>query len=145
MINLTQHPASQEQLKAGVVDLPPEQRTKLQQLLTFDFEPYRLATIASVEARCGNPAIGDDVWYAASKIVEMAVESGHKSAMIGGALFSIGPLTKLLYDANIVPAFAYSRRESVEEKMPDGSTKKTAIFKHVGFVQAHIETIVQRW
>lgn len=38
--------------------------------------------------------------------------------------------TKGVYVVSVV---ATTRRESVEEAQPDGSVKKTAIFKHVGF------------
>jgi hypothetical protein len=43
--------------------------------------------------------------------------------------------TKGVYVISVV---ATTRRESVEEAQPDGSVKKTAIFKHVGFRPYHL-------
>ena len=34
----------------------------------------------------------------------------------------------------IIPLYAFSRRESVEEWQPDGSVRKINIFRHDGFV-----------
>ena len=39
ILNLTQHPASSEQVDLGVVDLRDEQLGALKELLTFDFCP----------------------------------------------------------------------------------------------------------
>ncbi len=36
----------------------------------------------------------------------------------------------------ITPLYAFTRRESVEEVLPDGSTRKTAVFRHAGFIPA---------
>ena len=40
IFNLTQHPATPEQLAAEVFDPTPEQRAEIVQLLTFDELPY---------------------------------------------------------------------------------------------------------
>jgi len=47
IINLTQHDATDEQIKAGVVDLPHPYKEKLKTLLTFD----ELPIIDEVKAR----------------------------------------------------------------------------------------------
>ena len=44
------------------------------------------------------------------------------------------PLTFYLKAAGINPVFAFSKRESVE-RVVDGKTVKTNVFKHVGFVE----------
>lgn len=31
--------------------------------------------------------------------------------------------------------YAFSRRESVETQLPDGSVKKSSVFRHIGFVE----------
>lgn len=56
--------------------------------------------------------------------------------MVGGAPFFMAPLEAALRAVNIIPVYAFSKRESVEEKQPDGSVKKTQVFKHAGFVPA---------
>jgi hypothetical protein len=55
--------------------------------------------------------------------------------MIGGAPFFMEPLSRALRDAGYKPIFAFSRRESVERTMPDGTVQKVAIFRHLGFVE----------
>jgi hypothetical protein len=40
---------------------------------------------------------------------------------------------------HVIPVVATTRRESVEEAQPDGSVRKTAVFKHVGFRPYHLQ------
>ena len=127
IVNLTQHPATAEQKAAGVADLPAEQRAELQTLLTFDAPP----TAEDIRAR-------------AHDIAELACYNGlaeHDSiqpdaAMIGGALWLMAPLAEELRARSVKPVFAFSRRETVEEPQPDGTVKKTAVFRHAGWVEA---------
>lgn len=58
------------------------------------------------------------------------------AAMIGGAMWLMAPLAAAVEARGIEALFAFSRRESVEEPHADGSIRKTAIFRHVGFVPA---------
>ena len=58
-----------------------------------------------------------------------------RKAMIGGALWMMSTLESHLRLAGIQPMFAFSKRESVE-RVVDGKTVKTNVFKHVGFVEA---------
>ena len=119
IINLTQHPATAEQLAAGVVDLPAAARASLQSLLTFDHLPTRRVVVERAEA-----------------IVMMAARNTMaRTAMIGGAPYLMPALEKALRDLyGIVPVYAFSVRESREEIQPDGSTRKVAVFRHAGFV-----------
>ena len=129
IINLTQHTASAEQIAAGVQDLPAEQREDLVQALTFESLPT-----------------GAEIRDAAEIVAELSVQNGlgdnngdsptPESAMIGGALWLMAPLAEALRRRGVEPLFAFSTRESVEAVQPDGSTRKTAIFRHVGFVPA---------
>ena len=129
IINLTQHTASAEQIAAGVQDLPAEQRGALVEALTFESLPT-----------------ADEILAAAEAIAELAVQNGlgddcldspaPKSAMIGGALWLMGPLSAALRSHLMEPVFAFSRRESVEEAQADGSVRKVGVFRHVGFVPA---------
>lgn len=117
IINLTQHAATAEQLAAGVVDLPADQKAALQVQLTFDDIPS-----------------ADNIRSRAEAVAALA--EGHEGAMIGGALWLMGPLTAALRAAGVHPVFAFSRRESVEQIQPGGSVKKVQLFRHAGFVEA---------
>ena len=120
ILNLTQHVATPEQIAAGVVDLPQEQREKLIELLTFEELPTsgeireRVEGILNIVASIAKPQ---------SKV------------MIGGAPYMMGVLQNQRRLHNYVPVFAFSKRVSLEE-MVNGSVKKVSIFKHEGFVEA---------
>jgi hypothetical protein len=135
IINLTQHPASPEQVSAGVVDLP--EPAELRRLLTFDDLPSpgevadRAAQIAALAVETRDRLRGSDSaddWITAENL----------AAMIGGAPFLMGPLEAALRAESIRPEFAFSRRESVEETQADGSVRKVAAFRHLGFVEGGV-------
>ena len=113
ILNLTQHPASPEQIEAGVIE--PDEKQQVCDLLTF-------TDIPSVK----------EILQRADALAQIASEYGVDYAMIGGA----GYLMSALEDAlrafpSIEPLHAFTRREVVEE----GLVKKTAVFRHVGFVE----------
>jgi hypothetical protein len=136
-LNLTQHAASTEQVIAGVFDLvlggeclassfgfKPEQfgyYKTLSDCLTFDELP--------------SP---HKMWSRAVLLAAVAKACGAESAMIGGAPFFMPVLELALSQRCIQPLYAFSKRESVEETLPDGSVKKTNVFKHVGFVKGEV-------
>lgn len=128
IINLTQHPATAEQADAGVADLPAEMRADLIKLLTFD----RLEEAVN------------EVTERAEKIAALAeeyldvigVKIINRAALVGGAPFLMAPLEGALRRRAINPVYAFSKRESIEERLPDGSVRKTAVFRHAGFVPA---------
>lgn len=123
ILNITQHPATPEQIAAGVVDLPAENRSALCALLTFDALPTRTEIEDAAEAIA---LIADD----------HLPESGDHQAMIGGAPWLMAPLESALREQRIKPVYAFSRRESVEQTQPDGSVRKVNVFRHAGFVSA---------
>ena len=127
IINLTQHAATAEQVSVGVVDLPAEQREALIDALTFesipDAEEIRDRAHDIAELACFNGLGGDD-----------GDDPFPSHAMIGGAFWLMAPLAEELKARNIQPVFAFSLRESSEIAMPDGSVRKTLVFRHVGFV-----------
>ena len=154
IINLTQHQANEEQIKAGVVDLPFSYRNELVKLLTFN----KLPTCNKVEKRAG--AIYDliiDFCLNESSPVRNEVEKmiissdgeyGNKyeinetefrklnlAFMIGGALWLMKPLIEELENIG-TPLFAFTKRVVEEIPQPDGTVKKIAVFKHEGFVPA---------
>ena len=56
--------------------------------------------------------------------------------MIGGAPWLSEPLERALKREGFRPVYAFSKRISVEETLPDGTVKKTQVFRHEGFVPA---------
>ncbi len=120
ILNLTQHSPSVEQTEAGVVD--SVRSPEIKALLNFTSLPTGEEIKARAAALAG----------IAEQFLEMA---GGNSAMIGGAPYLMAPLENALMDRGIVPLYAYSERVSVEETLPDGSVKKTQVFKHLGFVR----------
>lgn len=117
IINLTQHTANAEQIEAGVFE--PQDKGAVQALLTFE-NPESLEFFAREDR--------------AEKLAAIAVASGAKCAMIGGAPFFMAELERALINAGISPVYAFSRRESVDAVQPDGSVRKVAVFRHLGFV-----------
>ena len=115
ILNLTQHAASADQITAGVVE--PADKALVQALITFDELPSAKELAAKAEA-----------------LAQMAAYDGYAEVMIGGAPFFMAPLEKALHERGIKPLYAFSRRESVEEHQADGSVKKSAVFRHVGWV-----------
>lgn len=127
IVNLTQHPATPEQVAAGVCDPSPELRARLVKLLTFDEIP---------ESDFDEP--DNEVRRAARAIAKIASEffGGQEgAAMIGGAPFLLPILAEELRELGIDPLLAFSRRETSEQMQPDGSVRKVAVFRHVGFVR----------
>lgn len=132
ILNLTQHKATPEQIAAGVIDLPDIYREQLSALLTFEEMP----TSAEVQARAEQvAAFAVGLW--AEWEEGRAPNQAHLSecAMIGGAPYLMAPLERALIEAEFAPVYAFSRRETVEETLPDGSVKKTGVFRHLGFVE----------
>ena len=121
IINLTQHKASAEQVKDGVVDL--EDSEILKDFLTFRTKPS-----------------SEGIKYRAKAIAMFAV--GSKKAMIGGAPYLMAPLEKALQRQGITPVYAFSQRVS-EEKEIDGKIIKTQVFKHLGFVE--VKMVYERY
>ena len=122
IVNLTQHAASAEQIEAGVIDMVGKDLESLKALLTFE----ELPSAEEIDRR-------------AREITRLAKDAlfgqPEKKAMIGGALWLMAPLSFYLKSAGINPVFAFSKRESVE-RIVDGKTVKTNVFKHIGFVEA---------
>lgn len=117
IINLTQHPATQDQISAGVENVSESRNSKLKKLLTFETPP----TFVEVQQK-------------ALELVEIAEEGGYHYAMIGGAPYLMASLEKCLRKKAIKPLYSFSVRKSVERTLEDGSVVKEAIFKHDCFI-----------
>lgn len=120
ILNLTQHTASADQIAAGVVDPAPAERAEISALLTFQALPDRR-----------------EIWIRAAELADIASDSGADAAMIGGALWLMEPLAACLMDRGVRPLFAFSVRDVAETVEADGTVRKTAVFRHVGFVPAY--------
>lgn len=120
ILNLTQHPATPEQIAQGVVDMPADEWAALIGRLTVDVLPTR----AEIEARCADIAM----------LAATVFECHPAQAMIGGAPWMMSALEGALIDQGIAPVYAFSVRESIETAQPDGSVRKSNVFKHIGFV-----------
>ena len=134
IINLTQHPASPDQIAAGVVDCGRLQL--LQQWLTFESLPTRdeiedragkLANLARAEIEATFNFCG---W-----LPRNARPFAYR-AMIGGAPYLMAPLERELRKYGIEPVYAFSLRESLDQPQADGSVRKINVFLHAGFVSA---------
>lgn len=138
-MNLTQHAATADQIAAGVFDLPAASRADLQTLLTFGDLPdeqeiraraERIAGMAVLHASAEDRADDDGL------LPEGDAGGFALRAMIGGALWLMAPLAAALREHGIQPVFAFSVRETEEQKQADGSVRKVAVFRHAGFVPA---------
>jgi hypothetical protein len=146
ILNLTQHAPSAEQREAGVIDLPAfhcgeafdtDNRRALADAEGLDLTltaPAVLKVLLNFEEI---PTVGQ-VHRRATLIAaladEAAARTGATAAMIGGFLPLMEPLSAALRARSVAPLFSFTRRETVEETLPDGAVKKTAVFRHVGFV-----------
>lgn len=138
ILNLTQHPATPEQLAAGVFDPTSEERAEIVRLLTFEEVPdkseikeraYQLALTAYHIDRARYRSLSTE-----ARELEERFDSS--CALIGGAPYLMSALEEELKKQFILPLYAFSVRESVEQVQPDGSVRKTATFRHQGFIQA---------
>ena len=117
IVNLTQHQATETQKQAGVVETNCPSVVGI--LLTFDSIPTK-----------------QEMKNRADDLVLLALDSGAKEAMIGGAPFFMSTLEAALQKAGIKPLYAFSKRESVDQQQEDGTVRKTTVFNHLGFVAA---------
>lgn len=125
ILNLTQHKATPDQVADGVIDLPDYMREKLIDLLTFDDIPLRWNVIETA----GNIAALAYLW-----MLQNDPNNLSPKAMIGGAPFLICPLENALKSHGVTVVYSFSRRQSKETVLPDGTVSKTSEFKHIGWV-----------
>ena len=137
ILNLTQHTATPEQIEAGVYE--PKSPDEIKAALTFNHLPTQqelelravtLAAFAHREVR--TRVLEDRPTYEEQLPIEDQMLG--MQVMVGGAPYLMPYLEKALKDVNLKAVYAFSKRESIEVVMEDGSVKKTAVFKHLGFV-----------
>ena len=113
IINLTQHMATDIQVKEGVFNVDQN----LSDLLTFVSAPSEQEMVERAE-----------------KLADIAAEAKAEAAMIGGAGYFMRPLEEALRVRGIRPLYSFSERKSVEKHNPDGTVTKVNVFEHVGWV-----------
>ncbi len=140
IINLTQHYATEEQKKEGVIDLPEALHNRVKELLNFVELPS-----------------ASDMKFRAIELQDIVVEfimskeklsnfdetldfldshTGKYKVMLGGAPFFMSILENSFgYVLNMPVVYAFSVRESVESVDENGNVKKVSVFKHKGFVE----------
>lgn len=135
ILNLTQHPATPEQLATGLQDLPPALRADLKTYLTFNSAPTR-HEIQRRAALIADLAVLAVLWQPAPLApgVWPLDQPNPFNAMIGGALWLMSALELALVARGIQPLYSFSVRSSTEQVMPDGTIQKSS-FKHVTFVE----------
>jgi hypothetical protein len=126
ILNLTQHPATSEQIASGIVNLSDDYGTRLRGLLTFATLPSSNEVLAVARA------IAD----LADEVYDHEEDQFPRKAMIGGVPFLMARLEAALRGKNIDPVYAFSVRESEEQVQADGSVRKVNVFRHIGFVDA---------
>ena len=115
IINLTQHVATESQVKDGVFE--PSDKSSVKTCLTF-------TTIPSKE----------DMVERAKKLAQIAHEHQADFAMVGGAAYFIPVLENELIAVGIKPIHSFTERKSVDKINDDGSVQKVNVFEHVGWV-----------
>ena len=138
LVNLTQHTLTKEQFSHNEENLvevtfkPYNGVSKgstdyVKHLLNFTSLPTRDEIIKRAAALADY----------ASGLLDQAKNNNDKLfAIIGGAPYLMGALETALKERGIQPLYAYSQRESVETINTDGTVVKTAVFKHIGYIEA---------
>lgn len=138
LINLTQHTLTKEQFSHNG-----------ENLVEITFKPYNGVSKGSTDYVkhllnfTSLPTKEDIISRAtaladyASGLLDQAKNDGDKLfALVGGAPYLMGALETALKERGIQPLYAFSQRESVETISADGTVVKTAVFKHIGYVEA---------
>lgn len=128
IINLTQHPFSQDQLNefvlAGITaDNIIDTNDTLKAIITFTGE----IDVAVIQERAQQ----------LSQYIEQYTDKPCL-AMVGGAPFFQMAVNVACLNNNVLPLAAYSERVSVESVQADGSIAKQNIFKHKGFIPCNV-------
>lgn len=118
ILNLTQHNATAEQKEAGVYDMPADKIGALRLALTFTTIPTQ-----------------EDILERANIIANLAHGEMGDSAMIGGAPYLMPALETALKAKGFEVLYSFTARESVESTDENGNVVKTAVFRHIGFVE----------
>ena len=130
ILNLTQHNATDDQINAGINDLPVDFQTTLKGLLAFptqytraDLEYRALQIHELIRDMCGEH-FGAPPKHALDGV------------MIGGMPSFMPVLEATLVSKGIRVGYACTERQSIDKEI-DGKVVKTAIFVHAGMYWAN--------
>ena len=115
ILNLTQHYATPEQALIGVIE--PENKEEVRELLTFNEFPEK-----------------EDILKRAGRLSDIALNSGYRYIMVGGAYWLIEALVRILKRNGRIPLHAFSKRITTEV-VENGVCIKKSVFKHAGFYE----------
>jgi hypothetical protein len=115
-----------------VIDLPVERKEELVGLLTFEELP---SANELAERQVAIARLASD-FLQGKGLTEPTPDRREDrfAVMIGGAPFLMGGLAAALKCTGLRAVYAFSRRESTEVVQEDGSVRKVAVFRHLGFV-----------
>jgi hypothetical protein len=123
VLNLTQHNATKAQKKAGVHEPNVIDKKIVRKALTFDTYP----SDEEIERRARQLAL-----FASSFFQAHFDEDEEKLVMVGGALYLMLPLVRMLKERGLSPVTAFSQRQVIERVEGDTVVKET-IFQFGGF------------
>jgi len=115
IFNATQHRATPDQVKVGVIEQP---HPIVRQLITFD-------SIEDTKRMVSR----------ATEIARIITASGCNTAMVGGAPYFMGVLEGVLKANEITPLYSFTKRKVEETHNEDGTVSKSYVFKHEGFIE----------
>lgn len=123
ILNLTQHVATPEQKKVGVIEPTDKEKDRIRELLTFTSVPSHR-----------------ELWLRAEELVNIAIAYARSNAvLIGGAPFLMSYLEARLDINNRKAVYAFSTREVEECLDPTtGAVTKKSVFRHAGFVPSRL-------
>lgn len=132
-INLTQHSVTEEQKIAGAFE-PTISKETVTELLTFnelpsdrELQQRARALAALAQEECGK------------KMRELHYNSNiYIYVIIGGAPYFMSHVENAFKERGVNYAYAFSKRESVEEMLPNGTVKKTSVFRHAGWLDKRV-------
>lgn len=123
VLNFTQHTLTKEQLDSlvgegfSLENIETEAPRWLKDHLTFTKCPSR-----------------EELNFRAQALADYAESQQATDVVMGGAPYFMGALETALVERGIKPRYAFTERVAVETVNPDGTTTKTSVFRHSGWV-----------
>jgi len=123
LLNLTQHDATKEQIKDGLVDPNESEKSVIRKLLTFDDVPTAEQMIDKSMS----------LYYLALHLIEKYKTA--PTVMLAGAPWFLPLVEHQLKKGGVKAVYSFSKRCVEEQISKDGkSVKKVSVFKHVQFI-----------
>ena len=124
VLNFTQHTLTKEQIESlggegfSLENMETEAPEYEKKCLTFTEGPSR-----------------EDVEFRAGALANYAQNQCEATdVIVGGAPYFMGALETALIERGIKPRYAFTERVVEETVNPDGTTTKTSVFRHSGWV-----------